>query len=106
MDLTPHSDAASSPEAWSEARKRLVIQHFVDTGTSLGLGGRARVACEGVNCTISGEQEKLEAMAASLVALDPAFSRTEFKYIRDLPPARHFTDFTVFPGGWADGLMG
>ena len=33
----------------------------------------------------------------SLVDLDPAFRSTEFKYIRDLDPARHFTELTVFP---------
>ena len=32
----------------------LVLQVFVSMGTSLGIGGRARVAREGVNCTISG----------------------------------------------------
>ena len=32
----------------------LVLQVFVSMGTSLGIGGRARVSREGVNCTISG----------------------------------------------------
>jgi predicted sulfurtransferase len=33
-----------------------VLQFMIDKGAELGLGGRARVAREGVNCTISGTQ--------------------------------------------------
>ena len=61
--------------AWSETRKQQVfavsirtannlikywplqlLQFVIDKGAELALGGRARIACEGVNCTISGTQ--------------------------------------------------
>lgn len=41
---------------WNESKKSKIIQHFVEEGSRLQLGGRARVALEGVNCTLSGLQ--------------------------------------------------
>ena len=96
----------------------LVLQVFVSMGTSLGIGGRARVAREGVNCTISGSYAHrltharprtsvtpcrflslpaLQQMVSQLQTFHKAFLSTDFKFIKDLAPSQHFPQLNVFP---------
>ena len=78
---------------------------LVDTCTSLSLGGRLRVAKEGLNCTLSGPSSSLRTFADSLQSWGssgpssrPPFQNCDnFKYVDSLPPDRHFSQLTVLP---------
>jgi hypothetical protein len=52
------------------------------TATENNLGGRARVACEGLNCTLSGTNAGVRAFAEQLRRFDQhVFGTTDFKYV-------------------------
>ena len=95
---------------WTES----VIQHLMAYVCHIAekyriLGGRFRVAREGVNATISSRDcsgsgkskttaaETLRHFARDLQSFDPVFEKTDFKFIDNLTGDRHFKDFKVFP---------
>ncbi len=76
------------------------------------IGGRIRVAREGVNATISAITDEKESSSSSsllsaahllrhlaqdLIQFDPIFQQTDFKYIDHLPADRHFKDLKILP---------
>ncbi|KAL7571025.1 hypothetical protein ACA910_003744 [Epithemia clementina (nom. ined.)] len=72
------------------------------------LGGRVRVAREGVNATVSSRDfdnakastsaaATLRHFAKDLQSFHPIFAQTDFKFIDDLSGDRHFKDFKIFP---------
>jgi predicted sulfurtransferase len=71
------------------------------------IGGRIRVAQEGVNATLSAvdmptkngisASEALRHVIQDLKNFDPVFEETDFKYIDDLPADRHFKELRVIP---------
>ncbi|GMI24705.1 hypothetical protein TeGR_g1883, partial [Tetraparma gracilis] len=79
--------------------------------TRRNLGGRLRIAREGLNCTISGDADSLRAFSRDLAAWDdstatatatstpstPPFAAAEFKYVDDLPLDRAFKDCKILP---------
>jgi len=83
--------------AWSEARKCAAISFVESEGSRLNLGGRVRVAREGLNSTVTGPRDALRAFAAALGEFDPNFKTTDFKYIDDMPLDRAFSDLKVLP---------
>tara|TARA_B110000971_G_scaffold216118_1_gene250653 strand:- start:270 stop:839 length:570 start_codon:yes stop_codon:yes gene_type:complete len=65
---------------------------------SENIGGRIRIAAEGLNCTLSGKPESLQKFSKTLVAFSPSiFASTHFKYIDDLPLDRAFKDLKILP---------
>ncbi len=82
---------------WSDVRKKAAITFVESAGLDLNLGGRCRVAQEGVNCTISGAAEGCRAFAEKLKEFDASFGTADFKYIDDLPTDRAFGELKVLP---------
>lgn len=91
----------------SEGRKAH-LQKFLDELTSeLGLGGRLRIAREGLNCTISGSRDCVRGFAERLKdwgstslkegQVTPFGNCEQFKFVDDLPPDRAFKDCKVIP---------
>ena len=79
---------------------------LVDTCTHLSLGGRLRVAKEGLNCTLSGPGPHLRTFASELKSwswssspsgVGPFGPCDNFKYVDALPADRHFSQLTVLP---------
>ena len=77
---------------WSEARKSEAFAWMETTGAALNLGGRLRVALEGMNATVSGTRDSVRAFAEALKGFDASFKETDYKYIDDLPLDRAFKD--------------
>jgi predicted sulfurtransferase len=84
--------------AWSEAKAETAVVAFVEScGARLNLGGRVRVAPEGLNATITGLASDCRALAEALKGFDESFKRTEFKYIDGMPLDRAFGELKVLP---------
>ena len=55
------------------------------------------MACEGMNCTISGTAEGTRKFAQELKEFDNNFSAADFKFVDNLPVDRAFKDLKVLP---------
>ena len=93
---------------WPASRVDMLIAYLIGIAkTRSNLGGRIRVAQEGVNVTLSAIDDPannrsaaltLRHFAMDLKRFDPqAFAETDFKYIDHVQADRHFKDFKVFP---------
>lgn len=92
-------------EKWSEHRLKILMSYLSMIAKKRNIGGRIRVAQEGVNATISAvdmgkvsAKETLRHFAQDLRNFDSkVFAQTDFKYIDDLPADRHFKELKVIP---------
>jgi predicted sulfurtransferase len=90
---------------WSQSKLKTLMTYLSTIARKRNLGGRIRVAQEGVNVTVSAvdtssvtAQETLRHFAQDLRNFDKeVFSQTDFKYIDDLPADRHFKELKVIP---------
>jgi len=111
--------------SWSKEKLNHLITYLSIIVRQRNLGGRIRVAQEGINATISAvdlsktnttissthttcdstsmssltsAKEALHHFALDLQYFDKQnFSNTDFKYIHDLPPDRHFKECKILP---------
>eukprot|EP01134_Creolimax_fragrantissima_P005197 CFRG5197T1 len=87
--------------------KQVLTTFLQETTSRLKIGGKIRVANEGINSTLSGSAEDMRAFAKALTEWGlssptaqsgPFFNPTpDYKYIDDLPSDRAFKDLKVFP---------
>ena len=91
---------------WDRRQLQLLITFLSTIARHRNLGGRIRVAPEGVNATLSAvdtthctAKAALRHFAEDLKRFDSrVFStNTDFKYFDDLPADRHFTEFKILP---------
>jgi len=101
---------------WSQTQLQLLMTYLSTIAKHRYIGGRIRVAHEGVNVTVSAvdipraveapgavrttAKETLRHFVRDLQNFDPnvfASDATDFKYIDDLPPDRHFKEMKVMP---------
>jgi predicted sulfurtransferase len=92
---------------WPQSRVDLLMAYLIRIAETsrTNLGGRIRVAKEGVNVTLSAVDDKNSTAAATLrhfvldlQRFDPeAFSKTGFKYVDFAKADRHFKDLKLFP---------
>lgn len=94
--------------AWPESRVDHLTTYLTHIFKNRCIGGRVRVAPEGVNATISSlgdngdngdnSLETLHHFANDLRHFDPvAFQETQFKFISNLDANRHFVDLKILP---------
>jgi UPF0176 acylphosphatase like domain len=86
-------------QPWPESRVSLLIAYLHRlASTRHVLGGRIRVAPEGVNATVSSVSlDTLRMFALDLQHFDAIFNETHFKYIDNLSRDRHFCEFKIYP---------
>ena len=92
---------------WSPERVKILMSYLSIIAKKRNLGGRIRVAQEGVNATLSAVDmptkdgvsaaETLRYVVQDLKNFDPVFEETDFKFIDDLSPDRHFKELRVIP---------
>lgn len=82
---------------WTGSRKIAAIAQLERLGLELSLGGRLRVAEEGINATVTGTHEDVVAFTQALKAFDSSFEKTDFKFIPNMPLDRAFGDLKVLP---------
>lgn len=89
---------------WPESYLSTFISYLCQIAEHRCLGGRIRVAREGVNATLSSRdtdtntaRQTLRHFARDLQGYHAVFESTDFKFIDDLAGDRHFKDFKVFP---------
>ena len=58
--------------------------------------GRARIAREGANCTLTGSYSDLRRFIDQLKAFSPFFEKTEFKFTDGLPEGQRFKSLHAF----------
>ena len=100
---TASDSTAKAP--WDRAQLQLLMTFLAKIARHRHLGGRIRVAPEGVNATISAidtqqhtAQETLRHFAQDLKNFDSkVFANTDFKYLDNLPADRHFKEFKILP---------
>jgi len=91
-----------------QSQVRQLMTYLTSVAKVRNLGGRVRVSNEGVNCTLSSlatdrsasvpsAAANLRHFASDLRSFSPVFNDTDFKYIDDLPPDRHFKDLKILP---------
>jgi predicted sulfurtransferase len=92
--------------SWSESTVDRLILYLTHVATTRRtLGGRIRIAPEGVNATVSSidhgsmsSQATLRHFCQDLRRFDPeAFRDTDFKFIDGIQPDRHFKDLKLLP---------
>jgi predicted sulfurtransferase len=92
--------------SWPESKVSQLILYLTKVAEKRILGGRIRIAPEGVNATVSsvdGEdyasaRETLRHFCLDLQRFDPhVFKDTDFKFIDDVQPDRHFKDLKLLP---------
>jgi predicted sulfurtransferase len=91
--------------SWSESRADQLLAYLAKIAETRTLGGRVRVAPEGLNATISSvdcdgisAQRSLRHFCQDLRQFDPvAFAATDFKFSEDISPDRHFKDLKLLP---------
>jgi predicted sulfurtransferase len=91
--------------AWSESRVDHLTTYLTHIFKHRCIGGRVRVAPEGVNATISSIDDNgvdslqtLHHFANDLKHFDQvAFQETHFKFISNLDANRHFVDLKILP---------
>jgi predicted sulfurtransferase len=82
---------------WSESRKEDAITFIESRGARCNIGGRIRVAREGINATLSGPSENVQNFITQLKTFDSRLNGTEYKLIHNLPLDRAFKDLRVLP---------
>ena len=91
---------------WSQEQLKLLITYLSKVAKIRHVGGRIRVSQEGVNATISAvdlkhvtARETLRFIAEDLRNFDSNVftTETDFKYIDDLKPDRHFKELKIIP---------
>jgi predicted sulfurtransferase len=91
--------------SWSESKADQLLAYLAKIAETRTLGGRVRVAPEGLNATISSvecdgisSQRSLRHFCQDLRQFDPqVFAATDFKFIDDISPDRHFKDLKLLP---------
>jgi predicted sulfurtransferase len=91
--------------SWSESKADQLLAYLAKIAEKRTLGGRVRVAPEGLNATISSvdcdgisAQRSLRHFCQDLRQFDPvAFAATDFKFSEDISPDRHFKDLKLLP---------
>lgn len=84
--------------AFPLARRDQLMAYLARVAEERQIGGRLRVSTEGINATVSSQgAAPLRALAQDLIQFDATFQQTDFKYIDDLSPDRHFTQCKIFP---------
>lgn len=90
--------------AWPESVVQTLMGFLYELAQRRTLGGRIRVAPEGVNATISSVDTEnstaattLRHFARDLQRFHEGFLQTDFKFIDGLSTDRHFTNFKMFP---------
>ena len=120
-DIDEQDDPKSAPKSsillfyqytknkWSPDQVKLLMTYFSILAKQRNLGGRIRVAQEGVNATLSAidmpfrnglsAKEILRHVAQDLKNFDSEVftSKTDFKFIDDLPADRHFKEMKIIP---------
>jgi len=90
---------------WPESKVSQLVAYLARIAeTRRTLGGRIRVAPEGMNATVSSvdcegmdAETTLRHFCQDLKNFDKAFEETDFKFINDQPPDRHFKDLKLLP---------
>ena len=92
---------------WSESTTQQLIGYLNKIGHTRILGGRIRVAREGVNATISSLDDASKSSSSALITLQhfardlrqfhKCFQETDFKFIGNLSADRHFASLKIFP---------
>jgi predicted sulfurtransferase len=80
---------------WSEVRKEEAIAELSELGVKLNLGGRLRVAQEGINATVTGTHAEVVAFTDALKVFDESFKCVDFKFIEHMPLDRAFGELKV-----------
>lgn len=91
--------------SWSESKANQLLAHLANIAEKRDIGGRIRVAPEGLNATISSvdhngisSQQSVRHFCQDLRNFCPeTFRETDFKFIDDISPDRHFKDLKLLP---------
>jgi len=82
---------------WIQTRIDEAIAMLEKAGLELNLGGRLRVAGEGLNSVITGSRENTRTFVAQLIQFDEVFKDTDFKFVDNMPLDRAFKDLKILP---------
>lgn len=84
--------------AWDAETYKSTLEYMQQLGESLKLGGRMRVAREGLNCTLTGQHGSILAYCQALRDFGRGeFKTTEFKLTTDLPSSQAFPNVKIMP---------
>ena len=95
----------NTAKTWDRRQLQILITYLSMIARHRNIGGRIRVAPEGVNATLSAVDTQrcsakaaLRHLAEDLRRFDQrVFSRTDFKFLDDLPADRHFKEIKILP---------
>lgn len=83
---------------WDNETYKKALDYMKQLGDDLHLGGRMRVAKEGLNCTLTGNHDRILAYCQALRIYGRGeFKQTEFKLTTDLPLSQAFPSVKIMP---------
>jgi predicted sulfurtransferase len=89
---------------WPESKVSHILTYLARIAEKRTIGGRIRLAPEGVNATVSSvdcadvtSHATLRHFCEDLKRFDPVFGQTDFKFIDGIAPDRHFKDLKLLP---------
>lgn len=82
---------------WNNKKLNNIIELIQDNIKLYNIGGRIRIANEGINATITSDDNNIKKFTAKLIEYDNIFNQTNFKYIEDLTIDRAFKDIKILP---------
>ena len=83
---------------WDNETYKKALDSMKQLGDDLHLGGRMRVAKEGLNCTLTGNHDNIMAYCQALRVFGRGeFKQTEFKLTTDLPLSQAFPSVKIMP---------
>jgi predicted sulfurtransferase len=82
----------------NETEFQELLSHVETTAEKYSITGRARTACEGLNCTLTGSYENIRLWCKSLRSFGNGkyFANTEFKLTDNLPEGQAFKTIHAF----------
>ena len=85
--------------SWTKSEHDRAIEFMYGSLTRHGCTGRARVAAEGLNCTLTGPHDGIRAFTKELAAFSPAHfgSLATFKFVDHQPESQMLKGLKVFP---------
>lgn len=82
---------------WNNIKLNNIIELIQKNIKLYNIGGRIRIANEGINATISSDNNNIKKFITKLIEYDDIFNQTNFKYIEDLNIDRAFKDIKILP---------
>lgn len=80
---------------WTKTEHKRALKKVIEIGLQYNITGRGRVACEGINCTLTGRPDDIRSFCTALREWDNAFLETDFKITDGVERSKMFKSLSI-----------